>query len=206
MGDSITEGSLIKILVQPGSGVALDQIVATIETDKVAVDVRSPEAGVLTALHASVNDTVAVGAPLFSIDVGATAAGGSGAAAAPAAAAAAAAPPPPAPAAAAAPPPAAAAPAPAQPHARKPSIAFRHGVRPAAPAAAGSAAAAHAADSDYAGALAAQYPSKPGAKPELSVPPSFGRPPIGADEAFLIDSGGAYGAPPPPPPPKGKKQ
>lgn len=35
MGDSITEGSLLKILVKPGSGVALDQIVATIETDKV---------------------------------------------------------------------------------------------------------------------------------------------------------------------------
>ncbi len=168
------------------------------------MDVRAPEAGVLTALHAAVNDTVAVGAPLFSIDVGAIAAGGGGAAAAtppqlaaapPQLAAAppqrAAAPPPPPP-----PPPA----QPPQQHARKPSIAFRHGVRPAGAPAAGSGAAP---SSDYEGALAAAYPSKPGAKPELSVPPSFGRPPIGADEAFLIDSGGAFGAPPPPQ--KGKK-
>jgi pyruvate dehydrogenase E2 component (dihydrolipoamide acetyltransferase) len=167
----------------------------------VAVDVRSPETGVLTALHAAVGDTVAVGAPLFTIDVGATAAAGGGAAApAPAAAAAAAVP--------AAPPRAPQPPPPPpqqqQQHARKPSIAFRHGVRPVAPAAAGHSAGSAAPSSDYAAELAAQYPSKPGAKPELSVPPSFGRPPIGAEEAFLIDSGGAYGAPLPPPPKKGK--
>lgn len=35
MGDSITEGTLLKLLKSPGEAVALDEIVAVIETDKV---------------------------------------------------------------------------------------------------------------------------------------------------------------------------
>ena len=35
MGDSITEGSLIKLVKAVGSSVALDEVVAVIETDKV---------------------------------------------------------------------------------------------------------------------------------------------------------------------------
>jgi pyruvate/2-oxoglutarate dehydrogenase complex dihydrolipoamide acyltransferase (E2) component len=36
MGDSITEGTLIKTVKQPGEQVALDEIVCVIETDKVS--------------------------------------------------------------------------------------------------------------------------------------------------------------------------
>lgn len=36
MGDSITEGTLLKILKTPGQAVALDEIIAVIETDKVS--------------------------------------------------------------------------------------------------------------------------------------------------------------------------
>lgn len=35
MGDSITEGTLIKLTKQPGDAVAVDEVVAVIETDKV---------------------------------------------------------------------------------------------------------------------------------------------------------------------------
>ena len=35
MGDSITEGTLIKFTVEPGSAVKLDDIICVIETDKV---------------------------------------------------------------------------------------------------------------------------------------------------------------------------
>lgn len=35
MGDSITEGTLLKVLKQPGEQVALDEVLAVIETDKV---------------------------------------------------------------------------------------------------------------------------------------------------------------------------
>ena len=37
MGDSITEGTLIKTVKQPGEQVALDEIVCVIETDKVSL-------------------------------------------------------------------------------------------------------------------------------------------------------------------------
>ena len=248
MGDSITEGTLIKQVAPLGAFVALDAVVTVIETDKVrpapvhggggeggartrhrhspktaathcrlstrqvSVDVRAPHAGVLKAYHAGLNDTVAVGAALFTLDTAATA-GAAAPAPAAGAAPAKAAPPPPQqqqqqqPAAAAA----AAAPAsaaqllhPQQQLGRKPSIHFRYGVRPAAGAGAGagsSGASSHAgsAAGDYAASLAALYPSKPGALPELSRLPSFGRPPLSADEEQRIYSGGAYGFVPPPP-------
>jgi 2-oxoglutarate dehydrogenase E2 component (dihydrolipoamide succinyltransferase) len=178
------------------------------------VDVRAPHAGVLKAYHASLNDTVAVGAALFTLDTDATAGATAPAAAAPAKAA-----PPPqqqqqAPAAGAA---AAATPAsaaqllpPKQQHARVPSIHFRYGVRPAAAAGgAGSSSAGSAgshAAGDYAASLAALYPSKPGALPELSRLPSFGRPALSADEEQRIYSGGAYGFVPPPPEKKAAKK
>ena len=38
----------------------IDEIVAVIETDKVKVDIRSPEAGVITKFHAELGDTVEV--------------------------------------------------------------------------------------------------------------------------------------------------
>lgn len=46
----------------------LDEIIAVIETDKVKVDIRSPEAGVITKFHAELGDTVEVGKPFYEID------------------------------------------------------------------------------------------------------------------------------------------
>lgn len=39
-----------------------------IETDKVKVDIRSPEAGVITKFHAELGDTVEVGKAFYEID------------------------------------------------------------------------------------------------------------------------------------------
>lgn len=47
---------------------ALDEVVAMVETDKITVDIRSPEAGTLTQLFAKVGDTIEVGSPFFEID------------------------------------------------------------------------------------------------------------------------------------------
>jgi pyruvate/2-oxoglutarate dehydrogenase complex dihydrolipoamide acyltransferase (E2) component len=90
MGDSITEGALVKWLKKKGEYVALDEIVLVIETDKVAVDVRSPLAGTLEETLASAGDTVKVGALLAKITPGGAPPAGAAAAAAPAAPAAAA--------------------------------------------------------------------------------------------------------------------
>jgi 2-oxoglutarate dehydrogenase E2 component (dihydrolipoamide succinyltransferase) len=105
LGESVTEATIGEWLKKPGEAVALDEPIASLETDKVAVEVPSPVAGVMGQQLAAVGDTVNVGASIATIEAG-------GAAAAPAPAAAA---PAPAKAEAAAPAPAtAAAPAPAE--------------------------------------------------------------------------------------------
>ena len=48
LGESITEGTLAQWLKKPGEAVAADEPIATLETDKVSVDVPSPSAGVLS--------------------------------------------------------------------------------------------------------------------------------------------------------------
>src|SRR3954451_9696129 len=79
LGESITEGTLAQWLKKPGEAVAADEPIASIETDKVSVEVPSPIAGVLTEQLAKEGDNVAVGAVIARIDEKATA----GAAAAP---------------------------------------------------------------------------------------------------------------------------
>ena len=73
LGESVTEGSIGEWLKQPGDAVAADEPIASLETDKVAVDVPSPVAGVLSEHRAAVGDTVEVGAVIAVIDEGATA-------------------------------------------------------------------------------------------------------------------------------------
>jgi 2-oxoglutarate dehydrogenase E2 component (dihydrolipoamide succinyltransferase) len=73
MGDSITEGSVGEIVVQAGSGVAVDDVVARVDTDKVVVDIRSTVAGVLSSWNVKVGDTVKVGAQIAAVEIGASA-------------------------------------------------------------------------------------------------------------------------------------
>jgi 2-oxoglutarate dehydrogenase E2 component (dihydrolipoamide succinyltransferase) len=61
MGESITDGTLATFLKQPGERVEVDEPIAQIETDKVTIDVASPEAGVIEAFVAKVGDTVEPG-------------------------------------------------------------------------------------------------------------------------------------------------
>ena len=48
LGESVTEATVGEWLKQPGDAVALDEPIASLETDKVAVEVPSPVAGVLS--------------------------------------------------------------------------------------------------------------------------------------------------------------
>ena len=89
LGESITEGTLAQWLKKPGEAVNADEPIATLETDKVSVDVPSPAGGILSETLANEGDTVAVGAIIARIDANAAA---GAAAPAPAAAPAAAAP------------------------------------------------------------------------------------------------------------------
>ncbi|HEY0271199.1 MAG TPA: 2-oxoglutarate dehydrogenase complex dihydrolipoyllysine-residue succinyltransferase [Sphingomonas sp.] len=78
LGESITEATLGQWLKKPGDAVKADEPIASLETDKVAVEVPSPVDGVIGALVVKEGDTVEVGALIATIEAG------SGAASAPA--------------------------------------------------------------------------------------------------------------------------
>jgi len=79
LGESITEATLGEWLKKPGEAVKTDEPIASLETDKVSVEVPAPAAGVMGAQLVKVGDTVNVGAVIATIETG-----GAGAAAAPA--------------------------------------------------------------------------------------------------------------------------
>jgi 2-oxoglutarate dehydrogenase E2 component (dihydrolipoamide succinyltransferase) len=96
LGESVTEATVGKWNRKAGDRVSRDEVLVELETDKVAVEITAPEAGVLSDIVAAEGATVQIGAVLARI--------GAGAGLQPAAAAAKAAEPPkPAPAAQAAP-------------------------------------------------------------------------------------------------------
>jgi 2-oxoglutarate dehydrogenase E2 component (dihydrolipoamide succinyltransferase) len=74
LGESITEATLGEWLKKPGDAVAADEPIASLETDKVSVEVPSPVAGVMGTQVVKVGDTVNVGAVIASIEAGSGAA------------------------------------------------------------------------------------------------------------------------------------
>lgn len=68
LGESISEATIASWLKKVGDYVAADEPLATLETDKVAVDLTAPVAGVLMALAAEPGATVQVGAVVGQID------------------------------------------------------------------------------------------------------------------------------------------
>jgi len=67
LGESITEGTLAQWLKQPGEAVAADEPIASLETDKVSVEVPSPIAGTMSEQLFKEGDTVEVGAVIARI-------------------------------------------------------------------------------------------------------------------------------------------
>ncbi len=87
-GESVTEADIGEWLKQEGDAVAVDEPVVSLETDKAAMDVPAPAAGILKKIVAKAGDTVEVGALLAIIETGAAKSNGAAKeAAAPAAAA-----------------------------------------------------------------------------------------------------------------------
>lgn len=75
LGESVAEATIGEWLKKPGEAVALDEPIASLETDKVAVEVPSPVAGVMGDYSVQVGDTVAVGAVIATIEDGTPSAG-----------------------------------------------------------------------------------------------------------------------------------
>jgi 2-oxoglutarate dehydrogenase E2 component (dihydrolipoamide succinyltransferase) len=74
LGESIAEATLGQWLKKPGETVALDEPIASLETDKVAVEVGAPAAGIMGAYAVQEGDTVNVGAIIATIEAGSGAA------------------------------------------------------------------------------------------------------------------------------------
>jgi 2-oxoglutarate dehydrogenase E2 component (dihydrolipoamide succinyltransferase) len=70
LGESVAEATIGEWLKQPGEAVALDEPIASLETDKVAIEVGAPAAGVMGQHIAKVGDNVAVGAVIATIEAG----------------------------------------------------------------------------------------------------------------------------------------
>ncbi|KAJ1620749.1 single hybrid motif-containing protein, partial [Pavlovales sp. CCMP2436] len=71
MGDSISEGTVVDIAHPVGSHFGAEEVVASVETDKVTIDVRSTEAGTMSKWHAEVGATVIVGSDFYDMQAGA---------------------------------------------------------------------------------------------------------------------------------------
>ncbi|MCP1429290.1 pyruvate dehydrogenase E2 component (dihydrolipoamide acetyltransferase) [Microbacterium foliorum] len=71
LGEGLTEAGLVQWLVAVGDTVATDQAIAEVETAKSVVELPSPFAGVVTALHGEPGETIDVGAPVLEVADGA---------------------------------------------------------------------------------------------------------------------------------------
>lgn len=67
LGEGLTEAGLVQWLVAVGDTITTDQPIAEVETAKSVVELPSPFAGVVTALHGTAGDTIDVGAPVLEV-------------------------------------------------------------------------------------------------------------------------------------------
>ncbi|WP_431073884.1 dihydrolipoamide acetyltransferase family protein [Microbacterium phyllosphaerae] len=71
LGEGLTEAGLVQWLVAVGDTIVTDQAIAEVETAKSIVELPSPFAGVVRALHGEPGETIDVGAPVLEVDDGA---------------------------------------------------------------------------------------------------------------------------------------
>ena len=70
LGENITTGDVLRVLVKPGDVLALDQPVLEIETDKATVEVPTSVAGRVSEVKVKAGDKVKVGQAILSVDDG----------------------------------------------------------------------------------------------------------------------------------------
>lgn len=69
LGEGLTESEVVAWHVKEGDSVTLNQVLGEVETAKAVVELPSPFAGVIEALHAGPGDVVQVGKPLITFEV-----------------------------------------------------------------------------------------------------------------------------------------
>src|SRR5438105_7727547 len=71
LGENVTSGDVLRVLVKPGDALAKEQPVIELETDKATVEVPSSVAGRITEVKVKPGDTVKVGQAILSVEDGA---------------------------------------------------------------------------------------------------------------------------------------
>src|SRR6266852_5958215 len=72
LGENITAGDVLRVLVKAGDTIAKDQPVLELETDKATIEVPSSLAGLIKDVKVQAGDKVMVGQPILSVDEGGT--------------------------------------------------------------------------------------------------------------------------------------
>ena len=67
LGESVAEATVAKWLKKVGDPVSTDEVIVELETDKVSVEVTSPNSGYISEIKTEVGETVEVGSQLGSI-------------------------------------------------------------------------------------------------------------------------------------------
>jgi 2-oxoglutarate dehydrogenase E2 component (dihydrolipoamide succinyltransferase) len=67
MGESIKEGTLVQWSKSEGDFVDMDEVIAQVETDKVTVEIRAPQMGILQKRKANQGDVVKVGSEIAAL-------------------------------------------------------------------------------------------------------------------------------------------
>ena len=68
LGETVTEGTILRWLVNVGESIKEDDPILEISTDKVDTEVPSPFSGTVSALLVEEGETVEVGSPLLELD------------------------------------------------------------------------------------------------------------------------------------------
>src|SRR5206468_7396595 len=68
LGEGLTEGEILKWLVQVGDTITLNQPIVEVETAKAAVEIPAKWAGQVTTIFHQEGATVEVGTPIIAID------------------------------------------------------------------------------------------------------------------------------------------
>jgi pyruvate dehydrogenase E2 component (dihydrolipoamide acetyltransferase) len=66
LGEGIHEAEVLKVKVEPGQTVVLDQPILEVETDKAVVEIPSPIAGIVESVHVKAGQSVKVGTTMIS--------------------------------------------------------------------------------------------------------------------------------------------
>ena len=72
LGENITQGDLVRLMVSPGSNIAEGQPVMELETDKAVVEVPSSVTGVVKDIRVKQGEKIKVGQVIFTLEAGAS--------------------------------------------------------------------------------------------------------------------------------------